>query len=181
MGIRLTEKCFSGETSKDIGGNVESDFDDSLFLHTFAPEIRNKKSNNKKIRNMKKMIFALVVMFAMTMSANAKSNDASLFFKRISCYLELDKNQMETVKVSMAEFNESMESLSHQRGRSKGFKSVNNIVDRHKKQMKQILSDKQYKKFEEIFDLTVRNTTKINFDRIVSSRSHHGGFMKTRS
>ena len=130
---------------------------------------------------MKKMIFALVVMFAMTMSANAKSNDASLFFKRISCYLELDKNQMETVKVSMAEFNESMESLSHQRGRSKGFKSVNNIVDRHKKQMKQILSDKQYKKFEEIFDLTVRNTTKINFDRIVSSRSHHGGFMKTRS
>ena len=88
---------------------------------------------------------------------------------------------METVKVSMAEFNESMESLSHQRGRGKGFKSVNNIVDRHKKQMKQILTDKQYKKFEEIFDLTVRNTAKINFDRIVSSRSHHGGFMKTRS
>ena len=127
------------------------------------------------------MIFALVAMLAMTMSVNAKSNDASLFFKRMSCYLELDKNQMETVKVSMAQFNESMESLTHQRGHGRGFKSVNNIVDRHKKQMKQILSDKQYKKFEEIFDLTVRNTAKINFDRMASARHHHAGFMKTKS
>ena len=115
------------------------------------------------------MIFAIVAMFVMTMSVNAKSNDSSVFFKGMSCYLELDKNQMETVKVSMAEFNESMESLSHQRGRGKGFKSVNNIVDRHKKQMKQILTDKQYKKFEEIFDLTVRNTVKINLDRRMAS------------
>ena len=169
--------------SKDMGVNVERYFEYSPFLHTFASEIRNKILYNhlKKEKDMKKIVFAIVVMFAMTMNVNAKSNDSSVFFKRISCYLELDKNQMETVKVSMAEFNESMESLSHQRGRSKGFKSVNNIVDRHKKQMKQILSDKQYKKFEEIFDLTVRNTAKINFDRIVSSRSHHGGFMKTRS
>ena len=130
---------------------------------------------------MKMMIFALVAMFAMTMSVNAKSNDASLFFKRMSCYLELDKNQMETVKVSMAQFNESMESLTHQRGHGRGFKSVNNIVDRHKKQMKQILSDKQYKKYEEIFDLTVRNTVKINIDRMVSSRKMPAGFAKIRS
>ena len=130
---------------------------------------------------MKKMIFALVVMVAMTMSVNAKSNDTSMFFKRMSCYLELDKNQMETVKVSMAEFNEAMESISHQRGRGKGFKSVNNIVDRHKKQMKQILSDKQYKKYEEIFDLTVRNTFKINIERMTSARKHMFDMMNTRS
>ena len=73
------EKCFSGETSKDIGGNVESDFDYNLFLHTFATEIRdmhrlaadvdnflrarcfarcirkqNKKSNNKKNKKYEK-------------------------------------------------------------------------------------------------------------------------------
>ena len=52
---------------------------------------------------MKKMIFALVVMFAMTMSVNAQSNDTSMFFKRIGCYLELDKNQIETVEISMTE------------------------------------------------------------------------------
>ena len=48
MGIRLTEKCFSGETSKDIGGNVESDFDDSPFLHTFASENKTKSLTIKK-------------------------------------------------------------------------------------------------------------------------------------
>ena len=130
---------------------------------------------------MKKMIFALVVMFAMTMSVNAKSNDTSMFFKRMSCYLELDKNQMETVKVSMAEFNKSMEALSHKRGRGMGFRSANKIVDRHKKQMKQILNDKQYKKYEEIFDLTVRNTVKINIERITSARKHMSGMMNTKS
>ena len=130
---------------------------------------------------MKKMIFALVAMFAMTMSVNAKSNDTSMFFKRMSCYLELDKNQMETVKVSMAEFNESMEALSHKRGRGMGFRSANKIVDRHKKQMKQILSDKQYKKYEEIFDLTFRNTVKLNIERITSSSKMPAGFAKIRS
>ena len=130
---------------------------------------------------MKKIIFAIVAMLVMTMSANAKSNDSSVFFKRMSCYLELDKNQMETVKVSMAEFNNAMESLSQKRGRGMGFRSANKIVDRHKKQMKQILSDKQYKKYEEIFDLTVRNTIKINIERITSSRKMPAGFAKIRS
>ena len=130
---------------------------------------------------MKKIIFAIVAMLVMTMSVNAKSNDSSVFFKRMSCYLELDKNQMETVKVSMAEFNNAMESLSQKRGRGMGFRSANKIVDRHKKQMKQILSDKQYKKYEEIFDLTVRNTVKINIDRITSSRKMPAGFAKIRS
>ena len=127
---------------------------------------------------MKKIISALVVMFAMTMSVNAKSNDTSMFFKRIGCYLELDKNQIETVEVSMDEFNESMESLSDQIGTDK---TVDNIIDRHKKQMKHILNDKQYKKYEEIFDLTFRNTVKINIERITSSRKMPAGFAKIRS
>ena len=108
---------------------------------------------------MKKIISALVVMFAMTTSVNAKSNDTSMFFKRIGCYLELDKNQIETVEVSITEFNKSMEALSDQIGTGK---SLDNIVNRHKKQMKHILNDKQYKKYEKIFDLTVHNTIEIN-------------------
>ena len=127
---------------------------------------------------MKKIISALVVMFAMTMSVNAQSNDTSMFFKRIGCYLELDKYQMETVEISMDEFNEAMEALSDQIGTGK---SVENIVNRHKHQMKQILNDKQYKKYEEIFDLTVRNTVKINIERITSARKHMTGMMNTKS
>ena len=108
---------------------------------------------------MKKIISALVVMFAMTMSVHAQSNDTSMFFKRIGCYLELDKNQIETVEISMTEFNEAMDALTDLIATGK---TVDSIVNRHKKQMKLILNDKQYKKYEEILDLTVRNTIEIN-------------------
>ena len=108
---------------------------------------------------MKKIISALVVMFAMTMSVNAQSNDTSMFFKRIGCYLELDKNQIETVEISMTEFNEAMDALTDLIAAGK---TVDSIVNRHKKQMKLILNDKQYKKYEEILDLTVHNTIEIN-------------------
>lgn len=108
---------------------------------------------------MKKIISALVVMFAMTMSVNAQSNDTSMFFKRIGCYLELDKNQIETVEISMTEFNEAMDALTDLIAAGK---TVDSIVNRHKKQMKLILNDKQYKKYVDILDLTVRNTIEIN-------------------
>ena len=108
---------------------------------------------------MKKIISALVVMFAMTMSVNAQSNDTSMFFKRIGCYLELYKNQIETVEISMTEFNEAMDALTDLIAAGK---TVDSIVNRHKKQMKLILNDKQYKKYAEILDLTVRNTIEIN-------------------
>ena len=108
---------------------------------------------------MKKIISALVVMFAMTMSVNAQSNDTSMFFKRIGCYLELDKNQIETVEISMTEFNEAMDALTDLIAAGK---TVDSIVNRHKKQMRLILNDKQYKKYEEILDLTVHNTIEIN-------------------
>ena len=127
---------------------------------------------------MKKIISALVVMFAMTMSVNAQSNDTSMFFKRIGCYLELDKNQIETVEISMTEFNEAMDALTDLIAAGK---TVDSIVNRHKKQMKLILNDKQYKKYEEIFDLTVRNTVKINIERITSARKHMTGMMNTKS
>ena len=108
---------------------------------------------------MKKIISALVVMFTMTMSVNAQSNDTSMFFKRIGCYLDLDKNQIETVEISMTEFNEAMDALTDLTATGK---TVDSIVNRHKKQMKLILNDKQYKKYEEILDLTIRNTIEIN-------------------
>ena len=47
--------------------------------------------------------------------------------------------------------------------------------------MKQILSDKQYKKFEEIFDLTARNKVIIDMDRRVSARKNHTAMMNTKS
>ena len=55
---------------------------------------------------MKKMIFALVAMVMMTMSANAqsKNNNGLLDFNRMSSYLELRINQMEPAKKAMTQF-----------------------------------------------------------------------------
>ena len=108
---------------------------------------------------MKKMMMMVAVALMTAMSVNAQSNDTSMFFKRIGCYLELDKNQIETVEISMTEFNEAMDALTDLIAAGK---TVDSIVNRHKKQMKLILNDKQYKKYEEILDLTVRNTIEIN-------------------
>ena len=62
---------------------------------------------------MKKMIFALVAMVMMTMSANAQSidNNSKLTFDRLASYLELTVNQIEPVKKAMAQFESSMEAV----------------------------------------------------------------------
>ena len=112
------------------------------------------------------MMIALVAMFVMTMSANAQSNDQSLMFKRMSCYLELTEGQMESVKTSMTQLSNSLEALSLDQRRFGKFRAANKIVAHHKKQMKHILSEEQYNKFEEIFDLTIANTVKINVARL---------------
>jgi len=63
---------------------------------------------------MKKMIFALVAMVMMTMSANAQSNDnnSKLTFDRVASFLELRTNQVESVKTAMAKFESSMQAYN---------------------------------------------------------------------
>jgi len=109
------------------------------------------------------MMIALVAMFAMTMSANAQSDDREVTFKRLSCYLELTEGQMDQVRTSMAIYDSGMEHLfqpenrpmGHRRGRF--FREFNEIQNQHKKQMKLILNEKQYDKFEQLFNLTIEN------------------------
>ena len=68
------------------------------------------------------MIFALVAMVMMTMSANAQSNDnnSKLTFDRLASYLELKVNQIEPVKTAMAQFESSMEALYQNHDAAKG-------------------------------------------------------------
>ena len=109
------------------------------------------------------MMIALVAMFAMTMSANAQSDDREVTFKRLICYLELTEGQMDQVRTSMAIYDSGMEHLfqpenrpmGHRRGRF--FREFNEIQNQHKKQMKLILNEKQYDKFEQLFNLTIEN------------------------
>ena len=108
---------------------------------------------------MKKMIIALVAMFVMTMSANAQSNDnnGTLSFERVSNYLELTTSQVEPVKTAMAQFSNSMEAYYRLKDASKGSEAWKKIQANHKARMKQILSDKQYKKYTQMLDLTAKN------------------------
>ncbi|MCR4808366.1 MAG: hypothetical protein K5896_00720 [Prevotella sp.] len=115
---------------------------------------------------MKKMMIALVAMFVMTMSANAQSNDNNgrLTFNRICSYLELASNQIEPVKTAMAQFTSSMEAFYQQEDSSKAGETWEKIQNRHKAVMKRLLSEKQYDKYVNIFDLTVKNTGELIAD-----------------
>ena len=108
---------------------------------------------------MKKMIFALMAMFVMTMSANAQSvnNESKLSFDRLSSYLELRVDQREPVKTAMAQFSKSMEAYYQLKDASKSAEAWEKIQARHKATMKSILDEKQYDKYIQMLDLTVRN------------------------
>ena len=108
---------------------------------------------------MKKMIFALMAMFVMTMSANAQSvnNESKLSFDRLSSYLELTVDQVKPVKTAMAQFSSSMEAYYQLKDASKSAETWEKIQARHKATMKSILDEKQYDKYIQMLDLTVRN------------------------
>lgn len=105
------------------------------------------------------MMIALVAMFVMTMSANAQSvnNDGRISFDRLSQYLELRINQVEPVKTAMAQFSSSMEAYYQLQDASKAGEAWEKIQARHKATMKNVLSEKQYNKYIQMLDLTVKN------------------------
>jgi len=109
---------------------------------------------------MKKMFFALVAMVMMTMSANAQSfdNNSKVTFDQLSNYLELTSNQIEPTKTAMAQLENSMQAYYHLQDASKAAETWEKIQARHKATMKNILNEKQYDKYVNMLDLTVKNT-----------------------
>ena len=118
------------------------------------------------------MMIALVAMFVMTMSANAQSvnNESKLSFDRLSSYLELRVDQRELVKTAMAQFNSSMEAYYQLQDASKGSETWEKIQARHKKTMKKVLNEKQYKKYIQMLDLTVKNTAEQMMNKATASK-----------
>ena len=121
---------------------------------------------------MKKMIFALVAMVMMTMSANAQSNDnnSKLTFDRLASYLELTINQIEPVKKAMAQFESSMEAYNQLQDVSKGGEAWEKIQARHKATMKKVLSEKQYDKYVAMLNLTAKNAADRIQDQQLASK-----------
>ena len=121
---------------------------------------------------MKKMIIALVAMFAMTLSANAQSNDnnSKNSFDRMSSYLELTIDQIEPVKTAMAQFSNSMEAYYQLKDATKGSETWEKIQARHKATMKSILDEKQYNKYIQMLDLTAKNAAQRIMDEATASK-----------
>ena len=120
---------------------------------------------------MKKMMIALVAMFVMTMGANAQSvNDSKLTFDRLSSYLELRVDQIEPVKTAMAQFNASIEACFQLKDGTKAGEAWEKVQNRHKKTMKKILDEKQYKKYTQMLDLTAKNTADQLMDEATAAK-----------
>ena len=120
---------------------------------------------------MKKMMIALVAMFVMTMGANAQSvNDSKLTFDRLSSYLELRVDQIEPVKTAMAQFNASIEACFQLKDGTKAVEAWEKVQNRHKKTMKKILDEKQYKKYTQMLDLTAKNTADQLMDEATAAK-----------
>ena len=116
------------------------------------------------------MMIALVAMFVMTMSANAQSNNSRLTMERLSSYLQLTVDQQEPVKTALAQFTSSMEALYQLKDQSKGQEAWQKIQASHKKTMKKVLSEKQYNKYVQMLDLTVKNTAERIVEKKLASR-----------
>ena len=116
---------------------------------------------------MKKMMIALVAMFVMTMSALAQSNDnkGNFSFDRMCSYLELTVDQREPVKTAMLQLTSSMDALYQLQDATKGAEAWEKIQNRHKATMKKVLTEKQYDKYVQMFDLTVKNTSERMSDQ----------------
>ena len=111
---------------------------------------------------MKKMIIALVAMFAMTMSANAQSNnkyESQVTTAQIASYLDLRIDQQDAFNTAMAQFNSSMESFYKLQDPAKGLEAWQKIKARHEQTMKKVLNEKQYEKYLTMFELTTKNAT----------------------
>ena len=111
------------------------------------------------MEDMKKLMITLVAVFVMTMSANAQRNDNNgiLNFERVSRFLELRVDQMEPAKKAMAQFTMAVDTIYQLDDVRQLAQAWQNIDTRHKAAMKKILSEKQYSKYVEMFDKTVKN------------------------
>ncbi len=115
---------------------------------------------------MKNLVIAIAMMFAMTLTVNAQSLDnqpqsqtiqSQQSFDNIAEMLELSSDQWQPVKTAFQQFSVSMETLTKMEPGVKMQQAWDKIRTGHFHQMQRLLTDKQLKKYQEMFELTVAN------------------------
>ena len=109
---------------------------------------------------MKKMIFTLVAMMAVTAgfakSSTDKRFDMSCDIYRLSVVLDLDERQMDAVEDIHDKFTSEMQSLASLEGPQQRFR-IHQTVRKEAHQMRQVLNDKQFRDYMRILMVTLRN------------------------
>ena len=105
---------------------------------------------------------AIVTMLVMSTSVMAQSNDnnisaKTLTFDRISSYLELTTQQVEPVRLTLAQMGETLKAFENAPLDHNTYEASLIVLNNHKRKMKGLLTEKQYKKYEQILDKTIAN------------------------
>ena len=115
---------------------------------------------------MKNFAIAIAMMFAMTLTANAQSQNiqqqlqtaqTQQSFDRISAVLELTTEQWQPVKTAFQQMNISLQTLAAMTPGLQMQQAWDKIQARHMRQMKRLLNQAQFGKYKEMFDLTTAN------------------------
>ena len=118
---------------------------------------------------MKKVVLMLVMLF--TISANAFSEGIDLKnrenfekydfnninFKKLASFLDLSEDQMELANEFSNELAKDMEFAFYENDGDARKRVVKNLLDKNVKNMSYVLSEKQYRKYLRVLNVTLIN------------------------
>ena len=117
---------------------------------------------------MKKIVLTMAMLLALNVTAMAEARnsdeinaieayDIDVNISSLARYLELSGEQVEYVNVVHRIFSENMKGAAESKNEETRKKLVKNTVDYALRHMSQILSEKQYRKYVTILNVTLNN------------------------
>jgi hypothetical protein len=117
---------------------------------------------------MKKYFLMLVMLFTMSVYSFAEDTNATeierierydikVNIRKLGSFLELSKDQMESVETIENEFNRDLMFAAVECTKDNRMKVTDNAIEKHIRHMSYILSDKQYRKYLKVLNLTINN------------------------
>ena len=110
----------------------------------------------------------LVMFFTMSVYSFAEDTNATeierierydfnVNIKRLSSFLELSKDQVESVESIENEFHNDLMFAAVECNKDNRMKVTENAIEKHIKHMSYILNEKQYRKYLKVLNVTINN------------------------
>jgi hypothetical protein len=135
----------------------------------------------KKLVEMKKILFTLMMLFTLSISvmadevpvkenaknienlyknelkAQAAKYDFNVNYRKIGCCLEMSIDQLDDFELFFDQFKDNMNFAYNECSEASRDGVVKNIVNKNLNEMRHILNEKQYKKYLLLMNTTLRN------------------------